>query len=78
MRVLGAKRRLADEYDVAHGRGEVQKRGGDRTSKVSKRNIAPAVADIGLTRKQVPTIDTKTGKCLAALVLDGGAGAGGQ
>ncbi len=48
-----AKRRLADEYDGAQRRGEVQKRGGDRVSNVPGRNNAPKVEDIGLSRKQV-------------------------
>jgi hypothetical protein len=49
-----AKRRLADEYDAAQERGEVQRAGGDRVSKVPDRNNAPpTTADLGLTRKQV-------------------------
>ncbi|MFN7177492.1 MAG: hypothetical protein ACK4MX_11465, partial [Thermaurantiacus sp.] len=48
-----AKRRLADEYDSAQERGEVQKRGGDRVSNVPDRNNAPKAEDIGLTRKDV-------------------------
>jgi hypothetical protein len=49
-----AKCRLADEYDAAQARGEVQKPGGDHTSSnVLKQNNAPTVEDIGLTRKQV-------------------------
>ena len=48
-----AKRRLADEYDAAQGRGEVQKAGGDRVSKVSKQNNAPTVADVGQSRKEI-------------------------
>lgn len=40
----GAKRRLADEYDAAQERGEVQRRGGDETSKAE----VPTVTDIGL------------------------------
>jgi len=48
-----AKRRLADEYDAAQERGEVQSRGGDRVSKVPERNIAPTAAEIGLGRKQI-------------------------
>ena len=49
-----AKMRLADEYDDAQERGEVQSPGGDRISIVPDENIAPAtVTDIGLTRKDV-------------------------
>lgn len=48
-----AKRRLADEYDAAQERGEVQKPGGDRVSNVPDRNIAPTVSDIGLSRKEI-------------------------
>lgn len=48
-----AKRRLADEYDAAQDRGEVQARGGDR-AKVPSENFAPATAaQIGVTKKQV-------------------------
>ena len=47
-----AKRRLADEYDAPQERGEVQRHGGDRTSKVSGENVAPSVTDLGLTRLQ--------------------------
>ncbi len=45
--------RLADEYDAAQERGEVQRPGGDRVSNVPERNNAPTVADLGLTRKQI-------------------------
>lgn len=48
-----AKRRLADEYDAAQQSGEIQRHGGDRVSKVSAENLAPTVADLGLTRKEV-------------------------
>ena len=54
-----AKRRLADEYDAAQTRGDVQVRGGDRKSaeiNVPGRNIdhkAPTAEDIGLTRKKI-------------------------
>lgn len=48
-----AKRRLADEYDAAQDRGEVQKPGGDRVSNVPGRNNAPTVSDIGLSRKDI-------------------------
>jgi ribosomal protein S19E (S16A) len=46
------KRRLADEYDAAQERGEVQKHGGQGKRDVPKENI-PTVKDIGLTRKQI-------------------------
>lgn len=48
-----AKRRLADEYDAAQDRGEVQKPGGDRVSNVPGRNNAPTVSDLGLSRKDI-------------------------
>jgi hypothetical protein len=48
-----AKRRLADEYDAAQDRGEVQKPGGDRVSNVPDRNNAPTVSDLGLSRKDI-------------------------
>lgn len=48
-----AKRRLADEYDGAQARGEVQKHGGDRSGKVSDGNLAPTADEIGLTKKDV-------------------------
>jgi hypothetical protein len=49
-----AQVRLADEYDAAQERGEVQKAGGDHTSSIIlKRNNAPTVGNIGLTSKQV-------------------------
>lgn len=48
-----AKRRLADEYDAAQERGEVQSRGGDRVSNVSDRNNAPTSADLNLSRKDI-------------------------
>ncbi len=41
------KRILADEYDAAQERGEVQRRGGDGTSKVE----VPTARDAGLTHK---------------------------
>lgn len=44
-----AKRRLADEYDAAQERGEVQKRGGDGSSKAE----LPTASDIGLSRKDI-------------------------
>jgi hypothetical protein len=45
-----AQCRLADEYDAAQARGEVQRPGGDRTSNVPNRNNTPTVSDLGLTR----------------------------
>jgi hypothetical protein len=44
-----AKRRLADEYDAAQERGELQRRGGDGTSKVE----VPTASEIGLTHKDI-------------------------
>lgn len=46
-----AKRRLADEYDSAQGRGEVKRNGGNRST-VEDRNTASA-SDIGLRRDQI-------------------------
>ena len=48
-----AKRRLADEYDAAQERGEVQTVGGDRVSNVPKQNNAPTASEIGLSRKDI-------------------------
>jgi hypothetical protein len=50
-----AQCRLADEYDAAQERGEVQKAGGDRKSKIiiPNENNDPTVTDIGLTSKLV-------------------------
>lgn len=48
-----AKRRLADEYDAAQERGEVQTRGGQGRDIPDGNNPPPTVADIGLTSKQV-------------------------
>ena len=47
-----AKIRLADEYDAAQERGEVQRHGGQGNRDVPGENI-PTVEDIGLTRKDV-------------------------
>ncbi len=48
-----AKRRLADEYDMAQARGEVGK-SGVRTDLVSQGNeVVPSAADIGLSRKAI-------------------------
>lgn len=46
-----AEMRLAEEYDAAQERGEVQSHGGDK-SNVSQGNVATA-ADIGLSRKDI-------------------------
>ena len=49
-----AKRRLADEYDAAQERGEVVgPRGGGERSGMERSPAAPAVADIGLTRRDI-------------------------
>jgi hypothetical protein len=48
-----AKLRLADEYDAAQERGEIQKPGGDRVSKVPGGKNATSVEDIGLTHKEI-------------------------
>ena len=51
-----AQCRLADEYDAAQARGEVQKAGGKRGNQfgiVPNKNNANTVTDIGLTSKQV-------------------------
>jgi len=48
-----SKMRLADEYDAAQERGEVQKPGGDRKTVISSGNNGPTVADIGPTAQQV-------------------------
>ena len=49
-----AQCRLADEYDAAQERGEVQKHGGEnKKSDIPKQNIASTVKDIGLTSKQI-------------------------
>ncbi|RWC47978.1 MAG: hypothetical protein EOS55_14030 [Mesorhizobium sp.] len=49
-----AKRRLADEYDAAQGRGEVQKPGGNRRTKIPAGNNEPATAaEIGIPSKKI-------------------------
>lgn len=49
-----ANRRLADEYDAAQERGEVQRAGGDRTTSIiPDENNAPTIKDIGLTSKAI-------------------------
>jgi hypothetical protein len=45
--------RLADEYDDAQERGDVQKRGGDRTTIIPNGNNAPAVSDLGISSKVI-------------------------
>lgn len=47
-----AKMRLADEYDAAQERGEVQRHGGQGKRDVPNENI-PSVDDIGLSRKEI-------------------------
>lgn len=47
-----AEMRLAEEYDAAQGRGEVQSHGGQKPRDVSGGNI-PSAADIGLARKDI-------------------------
>jgi hypothetical protein len=48
----GAKRRLADEYDAAQDRGEVQVRGGQGKRDLPGENI-PSIGDLGLTSKDI-------------------------
>jgi hypothetical protein len=49
-----AQCRLADEYDAAQARGDVQSAGGNRRSTIiPNENNGPTVTDIGLTSKQV-------------------------
>jgi hypothetical protein len=49
-----AKMRLADEYDAAQARGEVQPRGGNRWLDVGGDNTKPATAaDLGLRRDEI-------------------------
>lgn len=49
------KRRLADEYDAAQERGEIQRPSGDRVSIIPDENnaLTSPVAEIGLTSKDV-------------------------
>lgn len=47
-----AKRQLADEYDAAQERGEVQRHGGQGRRDIPEQNI-PSVGDIGLTAKDI-------------------------
>jgi hypothetical protein len=46
------RRRLADQYDAAQQRGEVATRGGERSGREHS-PTAPAVSDLGLTRKEI-------------------------
>jgi hypothetical protein len=49
---VGAKHRLADEYDAAQERGEVaSKSDGDRSSKAE--DLKPTVSDLGITHKDI-------------------------
>lgn len=48
-----AKRRLADEFDAAQQRGEVQTPGGNRRIIVPDGNNVPKVEDLGLSRKEI-------------------------
>jgi len=48
-----AQIRLADEYDAAQERGEVQKGGRPKNKTIPNENSFPTVIDIGLTSKQV-------------------------
>ena len=52
-----AQARLADEYDLAQEKGEVQKAGRDRKSNIivaaHDNDIKPSTADLGLTRDQI-------------------------
>jgi hypothetical protein len=50
-RISQSSLRLAQEYDVAQDRGEVQRHGGDK-SNVGERNVATA-ADLGLHRDEI-------------------------
>ena len=46
-----AKMRLADEYDAAQERGDVQKKGGE--PKGASRTSVPTAADLGVTNKEI-------------------------
>jgi hypothetical protein len=48
-----AQCRIADEYDAAQERGEVQAHGGQGRRDVPEQDIPPSVTDIGLTRKVI-------------------------
>lgn len=47
-----AKMRLADEYDGAQERGEVQQHGGKKGN-VGNHDVAPSAADLGLHREEI-------------------------
>jgi hypothetical protein len=48
-----AKRRLADEYDAAQGRGEVATARDGRLGRSQPERLKATAADIGLSRKQI-------------------------
>lgn len=48
-----AEMRLAEEYDEAQERGDVQTRGGDRVSNVVDDNNAPTASDLGIRRDEM-------------------------
>ena len=48
-----AQARLADEYDLAQEKGEVQKAGGDRVTILADHENGLSAADIGLTHDQI-------------------------
>jgi hypothetical protein len=50
----GADIRLANEYDAAQARGELQSRGGDRvSSKVRNADFGPTVSDMGISKQRM-------------------------
>ena len=50
---ISARIRLADEYDEAQKRGEVQTPGGDRKTIVASHNNDPTIAELGLRRDEI-------------------------
>jgi hypothetical protein len=50
--MAGAKRRLAEEYEAAQDKGEVQGHGGQGKRDIPVENI-PSVSGIGLTSKEI-------------------------
>jgi hypothetical protein len=51
-----AKYRLAEEYDAAHGRGEVRGQGGSGSNQfgnIPDQNVSPTLAEIGLSSKTI-------------------------
>ncbi len=48
-----AKLKLADEYDAAQERGEIQRPGGDRISIIPDENNAARLSEAGLSAKQM-------------------------